>query len=315
MGFDPVKDVVNKHKRIPMKNEPRVVTAICTWNSFSPDTTLDIIKIVTSKFCGRLVVSSGSLIPATRNKAVKDALEGYPDLTHLLVIDADVCHVTKELVEALIAADKPIISPVSTMRTPPYRPHIQNEDMEPLMNELYKEKIEDRQILQVRGVAFSCVLIKREVLDGICENLEDGGKLWFDLDRPPRQNFFEDVEKKNDELLKAEYKDDEHMIDEAFKAGLKLGLNAHIGSRFHGEDYNFCHRAGRCGFNSYLHTQWYVGHIGECIYTIRDWMDYVYAKKEGNTLIENRILNRGLALSFEPIEQGKEEQKLITNVN
>jgi hypothetical protein len=292
-----------------MHREKAVVLGYCTWDSFKPTTIFEMMNIFSSGLIKGIVCSTGSLLPLTRNVLVRDVYNQYPNFTHLICIDADMGGISASLLNDLINKDKEIIGPLCTYRNPPYLPNIPEHHFQELIIEMAKEPGE-RKLISVTRVGFGCLVIKREVLDKTAEItiLENGQKsaLWFDLDRPPRPGFYEEVEGKIKEVVSGDFESIEQAIINSFKEGLSFGINAHIGGAYVGEDYNFCDRAKKCGFEIFVDPNFAINHIGDCQYNVQDWLDYLYAKQKGNVEILNRIENKTLALRI------VENKKLIT---
>lgn len=245
----------------------RVILAYCVWDSIKPGPAFMINDLMASeKFIGSVQVC-GTLLPIARNECLARIM--HLDFTHLLFIDGDIVGVTSELVDKLLEADKDVICPVSVYRKPPYVPHLLKEDLPKLIEQLAKDQ-QDREIIKVGGVSLSCCLIKKEVLIKTVERAGDNKHcIWFANDRGPRPSFFEETQVK---LL--ELKEDKVDVETAFKAGLSLGINAHVGGAFIGEDYSFCNKVNACGFSCWMDTRFYIGHIGEQAFDIQDWINF-----------------------------------------
>ena len=112
-----------------------------------------------------------TLLPYARNSLVKMTYEAYPDFTHIIFIDDDMSGYLPEHLDALIAADVPIISGLVTTRRPPYQMVCSFAQMPP---EEILQNIENQSVIQsdLIGMAFTC--IKREVFDNTAEQLIEG---------------------------------------------------------------------------------------------------------------------------------------------
>lgn len=261
----------------------KIVLSYVVWDSVKPQVVQDLVHLLTVPQIYAINFTVGSLLPMARNTAISKVYSSFPDFTHLLFVDGDVVWVTPTLVKNLLEADKDLIAPVSVQRKPPFTLHALAEDIEPIVEELKKPQ-DERQILKVNGLGFSCCLIKREVLDRTAEKIGTG-YTWITLDRQPRDSFFDEIEQAQMNLRQAEYSSDEEMLDEHFKCGLKLGLTAHHGALNYGEDFAFCIKARKAGFDCFMHTGLQVGHIGDCICYPNDYLDYLYAKQHNIELL------------------------------
>lgn len=260
----------------------KIVLAMCAWDSVKPSTAMQLIRLSTCGVFKAVMFSHGALLPKNRNLIVHNIFAHNTDFTHVLFVDADVNDIPPDLIQMLVEANKPIISPVTTQRKIPFAPHMYPEDIDQLVKQMEKPQ-EAREIIKVKGIGFGCTLIKREVLENTAEQTESG-PIWFDMDRIPREDLDKEANLKL-ELLAAEEKTPE----EYFKAGLIMGLTAHVGTNFIGEDYKFCIRAKRAGYDTFVHTGLYIGHIGEQTYDIRDWVEWINRKGEVTTNSEQKV--------------------------
>lgn len=266
--------------------DSKVVLAYVTWEAFQAPTAFDMINLTGSgifhcAFCGM-----GTLLPLARNYVTKQIYEHVPDFTHVLYIDSDMVGVTPELVTQMLTRNKDIISPIITMRVPPYHPAIPPEHHQTLLKE-FQKPLEQRGLIQVNSVGLACALIKRKVLDTVA--FKAGPEfLWFDMFTGIREGFEDECELalKNLELLS--FDNERDMLKQAFLKGVKLGVNAHEGGVIHGEDYGFCKRAVRAGYRIYMDTQLSIAHLGNVAYSISDWAQLV--DSDGKP-IHNRIEN------------------------
>lgn len=276
----------------------QIILGLCVWDAFKPTTTFNIIELSVSGLVHGVVCTIGSLLPITRNKLVLEVYKRYPDFTHVLMIDGDMGNITQPMVEALIEADRDIIGPVATFRGPPFQPVVEPTDFNKILDEFSKEEVTDRQIIEVDRIGTGCILVKREVIDSIAEKCETGGYLWFNLDRPPRKSFFNELAEQEDKLIKKLNSphpiDPEQEVLEAFRLGARLGVHCRNGSEFVGEDYNLCVKAKQNGFKIFMHTQWVIDHIGDCAYNIGDWLTYLQAVQNKDTNLESRLMQATL---------------------
>ena len=253
-----------------------IALCYCVWDSIKPRTFGEALRLATSGLFGSVYVSEGSLLPLSRNKAVTDIFNNMPNFTHLLFIDGDMADVTPEVIEALIDADRDIIVPVMTRRSPPFAPAFDSESYEKLFKELQKD-LPNRKVIEVLSAGFGCALIKREVLEKTRESTDKGGSIWFPTDRLPRDSFWDEVTKELADLAFREYppdKDLKNIIEEIYKEGVAKGIGAHLGSIYYGEDFCFCARARTLGFKVCVHSGVYISHIGDQAYNLKDYIDF-----------------------------------------
>jgi len=220
----------------------------------------------------RINVVDSTLLPYARNKLVRMTYEVYPDFTHIIFVDDDMCGYLEEHFDALIQADKPIVSALVTTRRPPYQMVNSFPNMPP---EQILQHIENMDILQsdLVGMAFTC--IKREVFDATGEKLLEGNKkadgdiLWFTMDRSPRVDFEDEVENLINEAFK--HKDE---LDTYLYRAVALGQNSHLGTPLVGEDCAFVRKAKTLSFKSYVHMGVLISHLGTKECNIKDSIKY-----------------------------------------
>lgn len=270
----------------------RIVLNYCAWDSVKSSTCFQLCQLVASGLISSIVSSSGTLLPMARNEAFLGCCKVDPDFTHILTIDSDVSGVTAELVQKLIEANVDIISPVTTMRCPPFTPHLWPDEIRLLAEQLEK-KSEQREIIKVKGVGFGCCLVKREVVMATLEKAPDGtGISWFNSDRLPRNSFPDECSTELDRLIErfSEAKLDlEEIIKHAFLKGVAMGTNASVGAGTFGEDFAFCLRAAKLGFQTWLATNLFLGHIGDCTYDIQDWYEWETRTTELTNRTEKKV--------------------------
>ena len=253
-----------------------IVLAVCSIHMASE--CMDaLIKLLMTNSIGAYITTRISLLPQARNEMVRKAYEYNPKFTHLLFIDDDMSNYSLDHVIKLIEADKPVISAFVTMRMPPYR----------LVNSFHGDSSEDiikyiqeEQIKETKHVGMAFTLIKREVLEDVCEMTEDG-PIWFTTDRDERNTFEQELKLKHDEWMEKlnkkrnkfdtytealKYEDFSEILEEA----VIFGQQAHIGSMMLGEDITFSRRAIRCEYKLYIHCGCIVGHVGNRSFNVRD---------------------------------------------
>jgi hypothetical protein len=271
----------------PIREDPKVILAFCTKGDIKPSVYFDTLRLVASGLIQGVLASCGTILPQTRNTAIANALDQDRDLTHILFIDDDVAGITPEIVKAMIDADKDIISPVTNSRNAPFRPHLRVHDIPKLVKELEKDQ-DDRDILEVDGIGMGCALIRAEVFEAVAEIGSDKKHLtWFTFDREPRDEFWGEVDAALSQL------DSESDSKDALKEGVKMGLSAHIGSMFIGEDFAFCTKARNAGFKVWVHCQYYLGHVGEVVIDIGDWLEYLERHPVGHRIEQKVCIWKG----------------------
>jgi len=274
-------------------NEPKVVIAMSIWDDLKARTHYDLIRVLNTGIIAGYCQCVGSLLPSTRNEAVRQVYENYMDFTHILFIDGDMCGFDGTTVDVLISANKPIVSPLMSRRQPPYQPCIPENSLRDLAMQLQKP-IDKRKVLKVPSTGMGFTLVKREVIESTCEVIagaskDDGPRqaIWFTGDRNIRENFFDvEVPTALKELQVREWTDDENELEVGFEEGVKLGLNARMGAPVFGEDFVFCSRAAVAGHETYIDPTIMVLHIGEQAYGVHDWMDWAVNK---HNIIGNRL--------------------------
>ncbi len=255
-------------------DNPKVVILLCAHTDFKFASMFDIFKLLLEE--ERIINIygiNGCLLPLARNQVLYNfykVVESQPDLeqpTHFLFIDSDTCGITPQLVSDLLAADKPIISPLLISRNPPFPPAVNylkdglvssHEELLKIMS-YPKEK---RPCIKVKSTGMACTLIRKEIFDTM-------PRPWFHCDRKPRPEFKEEIKKKF-EFLTTTSALETLTNSGLFTEGVSLGLNAHKGTEPIGEDINFCYDAARYKFDTWVHTGCYINHIGEVQYNFGD---------------------------------------------
>lgn len=268
-----------------------IVLCVCAWDNIKPTTAFQLTNLVTSGLVKGVSYSTGALLPQTRNSAISETIKEKPNFTHILFVDTDMQGLYPEIFEAMIEADKDIIAPVFTKRIAPYPPCLRENDKFKLFKQLEKKQ-KDREIIEVEGLGFAFTLIKREVILKSVEKLENGALSWFDLEKEPRRNFYEEVEVARKEILIKEWPvnfEIEQMLMSVFDDALNLGLNATVGSPSLGEDFSFCVRIRKLGFKCWLDTRFYIDHIGDMAYNLNDHLDLIRVKKKVKNRLEQKV--------------------------
>lgn len=235
----------------------KIVAGICCCRT-QPQTVSALIQLAQARVIDGWVVGSIGLLPFVRNNVIKQAYVNEPEFTHLLFIDDDMSDFTYEHVEALLEADKDIISGLISSRLPPYRLISCLND---LSKETIMEYIKTNKVKEEDHVGMAFTLIKRKVLDGMCQPCD----IWFTMDRRHRNNFLDETKTFLEKLAESPKPEIER-----YREAVGWGMTSILGSELIGEDVEFCRRARAFGFKSYTHCGVIVGHIGTQPYTVRD---------------------------------------------
>jgi hypothetical protein len=258
----------------------------------------DLIQILSSGLMAGINYTVGSLLPVARNELTRIIYNKSPDFTHILYVDTDMTGLSAELVADLIRADKDIIAPVMTGRAFPFKICNYAPDIE--------KAIDSQSTIECETVGTGCMLVKKAVLDAIGE-ATPSGPLWFHNDRQPRPTFKDELDAKLKEL---ELLEAENPIEAAFLEGVKIGLNAHRGTDYLGEDITFCKMAKRNGFRIWTNCKYTLQHIGECAYGLDDTFAFRRKIQQYNQSIEFT----SEVLPENPKENPKENPQELLNV-
>jgi len=184
---------------------------------------------------------------------------------------------------------------VAVRRVVPFVPCFPERNW-PAFRKQMEKKQEDREVIKIDSIGFGCTLIKREVILKAAERIKNQVQ-WFNLDRPPREEFFNEISIFEKALAIKDWPrdfDELDMIKWAFNEGAKFGLSAHLGAENYGEDYCFCQKAKALGFSVWVHTGLYVSHIGDMAYSIEDYFDYLAYKKTAKRLEQGVKVERNI---------------------
>ena len=249
----------------------KIVGSVSCWENIKPVTSVCMNALSATGRVRTWIHGMGSLLPMGRNGNAQIAFANLGDWTHMLFIDADMGHITPELIDALVVADKPVISPICTIRKAPFHPAVSVDDQLAIAKALELPEGK-RPIIPCNGLGLACTLIKREVLEKTAE-LTPSGPVWFTCDRQPRLSIIDEFNK----LLEQQ---DGKTPEECAKAFFQLGLTAHWNTNVIGEDIGFCHRVKRAGFDVFIHTEYSISHVGDQEYNLGDWINHLEKKPE-----------------------------------
>jgi hypothetical protein len=269
--------------------EPKVIIGVVTLRELSPQAHIGIVNLINHPLVVGHVVHIGSLLPTARNKLITDLEKITDNWTHLLLLDADTVGFTPDHLTKLIDANCDIIGAVVPHREPPFVPALaliqDNPEEINSPEEFFKYLLESdthpKRINRVEYIGLAFTLIIRRVIEEL-----------------PKPLFFTDrsvspaaVELKN-KLIK-DLESGERTMDwsEAIEEAFGLGqTKAEISV---GEDVNFCWSAKKHGFQTWVHLDVVLGHLGECAYTVFDYLNIM--KGAQNRLEQKTIgLQKGL---------------------
>ena len=169
----------NKKNRDKNKKKPiKIVLGITCWSHLYEGTESSLYQLTNHPYIIGRVKSTGALVYEARNEIVKNAIEQFPDMTHLLFIDSDMTFGLDHML-ALAESGKDIISGVACRRTPPFEPCYLSLDQASPFNDLLaqlKKPIDKQKPFRVDGVGMAFTLISKKVL---VRNHYNKDELWF----------------------------------------------------------------------------------------------------------------------------------------
>jgi len=244
-----------------MDKKVKLILGVTTLG-YSKNTVDCLLELANGHFLTGWAIPDACLIPHCRNKVVELARQNCPDYTHLIFIDDDMAgfskeHVVKLVNNTILIENCDICSALVTMRKPPYKLVAQFSDCSD--KDVY-DFICERKVVESTHVGMAFTVIKREVLDAVEEQTEDGS-VWFTLDRPPRATYELELADYTSELVKQVNSNNIDTKGALLKAAA-FGENAHRGSRLLGEDIEFCVKARRMGYKMWVDCGVSVGHLG-----------------------------------------------------
>ena len=225
----------------------------CTIDNFPKAAVDSMILVCTSGILRSYLTVESTLLPQARNITVGAIYNNNPNFTHIVFVDSDMTNYSADHIIKLIMDDKPIISALVVSRKPPYKLVIHSFKTD---NEL-AEAIQNKQIVESKNVGMAFTVIKREVLDAMKEDTEVG-PVWFTVDREERESFSQEVDQ-----FKLEIKNKEFEINNIIDKAIAMGQHSHRGTELIGEDIEFCRRARKLGFRSWVDCGVQVGHLAQ----------------------------------------------------
>lgn len=222
---------------------------------------------------------SGTLIADNRNQIVKKAIG--VDASHVLFIDSDMCFDEDALLQ-LLACNRDIVSGLCTIKSPPYHPVAlrRNEGGAWTMGDRSRYT-EGRFFSDLDGVGMAFTLVKIEVFRKVSEP-------WFAMPPLCMVDSYRSVHKAEKGLRMA-LTELVHQNQAVGADVIKSLLDAYAwkevdhgkhGLTVMGEDIFFCDKARHAGFEVCLDSSLIIGHIGEHVYTIDDYIEYKKQRKE-----------------------------------
>ena len=172
--------MAKKKKQKKKKNNIKIVIGLPVWSHLCESTESSLYSLHGHPYViGRMKVS-GSLVYEARNEIVAQALDKFPDMTHLLFVDSDMTFGIDHML-ALVEAGKDIIGGVACNRQYPWRPcylNKEDDDKYPeLINEL-KKPFDEQKPYKVKSVGMGFTLISRKALEKN-SNVDGVPSLWF----------------------------------------------------------------------------------------------------------------------------------------
>lgn len=269
-------------------SEQKVVLCWVTWGNVHTKTCLEIAQLSASGLLYGLHQIEGSLTVTARNAAFLNCLKTYPDLTHILMVDTDVCGMTPKMLVDMVNADVDMISPLTCERQPPYKPHPRSEEDLKKIREALDKPVHERGLIEVSGTGFGCVLIKREVIEKTAEyNEKTKSVCWFSAERIPRDGIQLELQNMIQEMASEHRKEFnlKKVLTESMVKAFNLGLYSRLHGNMVGEDYYFFEKARSMGFKLFIDLRYILGHIANFIYTVEDWKTYEYSTEKKASIV------------------------------
>jgi len=172
--------MAKKKKQKKEKNNIKIVIGLPVWSHLCEATESSLYSLHGHPYViGRMKVS-GSLVYEARNEIVAQALEKFPDMTHLLFVDSDMTFGVDHML-LLAESGKDIIGGVACNRHNPWRPCYLNEKEDenfPELLEELKKPYDQQKPYKVKGVGMGFTLISRKALEKN-SNVDGVPSLWF----------------------------------------------------------------------------------------------------------------------------------------
>lgn len=274
---------------------PQIVVMTFCWDRILPDFLKDWMSlwvsyhtIKASGWKGECIpmVVEGSLLPAARNDGIRMALDQFPDLTHVLMVDSDTIGLRAHHILRLLEHDKPIVGGLINLKSDPHVPacYSPKDGYEDIIKESRRS---EPGLLERKWVGSGCIFITREVLDNLQINPSQGEKVlppvWFRTGRGERLTWKEDMEKeigvRVEEIVsileRAGQENRSVQPDELavpIYSSIMFGRGIWDDGQTLSEDVEFCTRAGILGLQTYVDCGMQLDHIGVRAYGMSDFL-------------------------------------------
>lgn len=243
----------------------KVIVAIVVWSQVEPAFMEDLLGLITAGVINGFMQIHGTVLPGARNLACKKIVDNFPDYTHILFIDQDMCNITPDHVKRLLAADVDIIAPLMVRRAYPFPPACQPLDRTaaPILEELRNPgggKATTPGLVECLHVGTGCMLIKRAVIEATREPRD----VWFSNDRQVFEKEFKELLSEKLKEITPKTIDNAWFPDAVYTSMLEVQRSFDI----QGEDVYFCLKAREKGFKVYVDCGNQIGHIGSTVFHI-----------------------------------------------
>lgn len=237
--------------------DPKVVAVVCVWDQMYPHIVEDLLRLFGSGVLHGYVIATATLLPHCRNVGTLQALEKFPEATHILYVDQDMYNLTPAHVARLVNHNVDVVSPLMVQRKPPFKPAAQALDM---TNHSILESLKNNKLglIECIHVGTGVMLVKRNVIEKTKEIVgpKKDGSVWFAMDRLFLEDNFQ-------EIIKQE-------CGETITTSNKLHINklakavrkAYRTFDLMGEDVYFCFKCRDLGFKCFVDTGCHIAHIG-----------------------------------------------------
>lgn len=238
----------------------KVMVAIPTYVGVQPEAYANHLDVISSEMRHgektglRLVLRPllRSAIVCARNEVARQAVK--EGCTHVFFMDDDMI-MPPSAIHRLLAHQKPIVSGLCHLRTPPFFPSMFMNDRGSREGRIFYLKNWPRnQLIEVDAVGMACVLIETEVFKQITELEVEGNEAQC----PKCEQTFVP------EPLKPKGSDVFYLYGRARPGEMTVG-----------EDVHFCHLAQEAGFKVHVDTSIKFGHLGMPIVYNEEYFDHV----------------------------------------
>lgn len=259
------------------KVEPKIVAVVCVWDQMYPHVVEDLLRLFGSGVIHGYIMATSTLLPSCRNLGTAQALEKFPEATHILYVDQDMYNLTPAHIVRLVNHNVDVVSPLMVQRKPPYKPAAQALDM---TNQSILESIKTNKLglIECLHVGTGVMLVKREVLERTREMVgpKGDGQVWFSMDRLFLEDVFHDmIVKECGETITTSNKLHINKLAKAVrKAYRRFDLM--------GEDVYFCFKCRDLGIKCFVDTGCHIAHIGLEGKHVLHWLKQLMLEQEEN---------------------------------